>query len=375
MSGGLGEPDEDLPRADGERSAYQTLVEVATELLNADRCELLIEADDRLTVQASSDPRPTDANRSYPVWTGLPGRAYATGTAFVIDDQHDTRSAATAESSQSPAAGAYRSLCGVPIEGQGLLLAQARRPGAFTEAHQELAERLVEVGRSSLDRMAAELAPALDGGTRDARDHAELLEEIADILSHDLKNPLGVAQGNLELARETGEDQFFEKAANALQRIDDLVDGVVSLAQTGRLVEQLESVDLRERAQAAWENVQTADAELQLEGSLEFTASKRGLSHLLENLIDNALTHAGPAVTVRIGVVDDGFYLEDDGPGIPDEHRDRIFERGYPPDSASSGLGLHIVKRIADAHGWTLRPESSADGGARFEFTGVEVEH
>lgn len=359
--------------ADSARSVSQALVDLAKELLEADRCELLIEEDGRLVVQASSDPRSDDTDRSYPLWAGLVGQAYTTGTSCVIDDQHDTRSVSTAASNEPTASESYRSLCCTPIEEGGLLLAKARQPGAFSDADQELAELLVELARSSLDASPVEPTPVLDGGGPKTRDHAELLEEIADILSHDLKNPLSVVRGNLELARETGDDRFFEKASNGLQRIEELIDGVVFLAQTGDLVEEMTTVDLGERARSAWGNVETEQARLQVEGSVEFWASNRGVDHLLENLIENAVTHAGPDVTVHIGILDEGFYVEDDGPGIPAEHHDRIFERGYTRESNSSGLGLHIVKRIADAHGWTLDVESPPNGGTRFEITAVDI--
>lgn len=372
MNGGRDEPNGSFGSSGNGGPDYQALVKLASDLVDADCCEFLVEKGDRLIVQATSDSRPDGSNRTYPLWTGLPGRAYTTGTACVIDDRTDIRSASAADSNQPSGPESYRSLCCVPIDGQGLLLAKARQPGAFTEADRDRVERLVQVARAWLDRTSVEHTPALDGGHRNAGDHSERLEEIADILSHDLKNPLSVALGNLELALETGEDQFIEKASGALQRIEELIDGVVLLARTGELVEAVEVVSLQDRVQAAWENVRTERAELHIEESIEFEASKRGVNHLLENIIDNAITHGGPEVTVRVGTIEDGFYIDDDGPGIPAEHHDRVFERGYSLDSESSGLGLHIVKRIAAAHHWNVDVTEAPDGGARFEFTGVQ---
>lgn len=373
MRDGSDEPNEGTPRFIDGKSMYQELVRVAKELLDADRSEFLVEENDRLVVKADTNPQPSAPNRSYPLLTGLPGQAYTTGTPFVIDDQTDTRGASAAESGQSSAPETYRSVCGIPIDGQGLLLVKARRAGAFSETDQEIAERLTDIARASIEQRESEPTPALDGGTRNAKDHSELLEEVADILSHDLKNPLSVVQGNLELARETGEEKFFEQAMRALHRIEDLIDGVVFLARTGELVDQMEVINLHVRAQAAWENIQTLDAELELDEAIEFKASKHAIDHLLENLIENAITHAGPSVTVRVGALDNGFYIEDNGPGIPDDDHNRIFERGYSHSGENSGLGLHIVKRIAEAHGWNIQVDSSEEGGARLEFTGVEV--
>jgi signal transduction histidine kinase len=83
--------------------------------------------------------------------------------------------------------------------------------------------------------------------------------------------------------------------------------------------------------------------------------------------------HGGSDVTVRVGTLDDrpGFYVEDDGPGIPEEVREEVFDRGVTTDDDGTGFGLAIVREIAEAHGWTVRATESDAGGARFEFTGV----
>jgi signal transduction histidine kinase len=67
-----------------------------------------------------------------------------------------------------------------------------------------------------------------------------------------------------------------------------------------------------------------------------------------------------------------GFYVEDSGPGIPPEKRDEVFEQGYSGDTGT-GLGLAIVGRITEAHDWSVDIRESPEGGARFEFRGVEL--
>ncbi|MFC7172817.1 sensor histidine kinase [Haloplanus litoreus] len=76
-------------------------------------------------------------------------------------------------------------------------------------------------------------------------------------------------------------------------------------------------------------------------------------------------------LTVTVGRTDDGFYVADDGPGIPESERDRVFETGYSTDPDGTGFGLNIVRSIAEAHGWEVVVTESADGGARFEFGGI----
>lgn len=362
----------------GERSAengrYRALVEIVEGLLDAAVCELLVEEDGRLVVEEHTARDAKSAGSTYSLATSLPGMAYTSGHSCVIDDQYNTRSAASAQSNPAPMPVPYPSLCCVPVGERRLLLAKATVRGAFTDDDLEMATRAVELAGSEPTPSEEQAVPATDGGGAHGRDHEELLEEIADVLSHDLKNHLNVVAGNLELAREADDvDEYISKAMKGLDRLEALVDEVVFLAKTGKIIREQERVELHDRAKAAWETVGPETASLQLEDGVEFLASPRSVDHLLENLMDNALAHAGPDVTVRVGDLDDGFYLEDDGPGIPVEAREHIFERGYSTDETSTGLGLHIVKRIADAHDWTIDAAESAEGGARFEVTDVEV--
>jgi signal transduction histidine kinase len=91
------------------------------------------------------------------------------------------------------------------------------------------------------------------------------------------------------------------------------------------------------------------------------------------NAPEDAAERGGTDVTVTVGSLDGGLFIEDDGPGIPEADRDRVFEEGYSTCQAGSGLGLAVVKAVVDAHGWKVRVTSGRDGGARFEITGIET--
>jgi signal transduction histidine kinase len=88
---------------------------------------------------------------------------------------------------------------------------------------------------------------------------------------------------------------------------------------------------------------------------------------------DDNRTESGDAVTITVGPLPDGFYVADDGPGISESERERIFDAGYSTGSDGTGLGLAIVRDVIDAHGWSIRVDESEAGGARFEVTGVET--
>ncbi len=200
----------------------------------------------------------------------------------------------------------------------------------------------------------------------------ERLEAFTGIVSHDLRNPLSVAQGRLELARETDADEHFTAVERAHDRMDALIGNLLALAREGETVTDAAPTDLPETVRACWANVETARANLGIETDRSIHADRRRLTQLLENLIANAVEHGGETVCVTVGTLPDGFYLEDDGAGIPEAVRDDAFEVGYSTTEAGTGFGLSIVKEIAEAHEWDVRATAGSTGGARFELTGVD---
>ena len=265
----------------------------------------------------------------------------------------------------------------------------------------------------------------------------ERLETLAGVVSHDLRNPLNVAMGRLEMAAADRESEHLDAVARAHDRMRDLIEDLLALAREGRAATALEPVDLAGTMETAWQSVDTAGARSVVETDRLVRADRGRLRQLLENLVRNSVEHgstgdraepddasggsprngrppsgvtppdehgpagapsggpdseggvdhgstggpplsddgrAVPGPTVRLGDLDAGFYVEDDGPGIPPERREAALEPGHSTSPDGSGFGLNIVQRIAEAHGWTLSITEGRDGGARFEFTGVEFE-
>ena len=201
----------------------------------------------------------------------------------------------------------------------------------------------------------------------------ERLEEFASIVSHDLRNPLNVAQGHLDLARETDELEHLDTVSKAHDRMSGLVDDLLALAREGAEIDELESIDIAAFARQCWQHVETPHGSLDIDIDRTIWGDASRLAQLLENLFRNAMEHGGSDVTVRVTASKGGFAIEDDGPGIPAEERDRVFRAGYTTSEDGIGFGLRIVEEIADAHGWKVAITESEAGGARFEFTGVEM--
>jgi signal transduction histidine kinase len=204
----------------------------------------------------------------------------------------------------------------------------------------------------------------------------ERLEEFASLVSHDLRNPLNVAQSRLELLAEECNNEHAEPAREALERMGRIIEDVLWLAREGKDIGTTESVDLLEATRSAWRMVATGadEAELvvDLSGARAVDADRDRLGQLLENLFRNSVEHAGEGVSVTVGESEGGFFVADDGPGIPEAEREDVFDAGYTTSQDGTGFGLSIVERIAEAHGWEVEVTESPAGGARFEVTGVE---
>ena len=197
------------------------------------------------------------------------------------------------------------------------------------------------------------------------------LDEFASVVSHDLRNPLLVAQGSLDLYRDSGSASDVERVVAAHDRIGALITDLLTLAREGTQVTETTEVALGEQVATAFGLLPAEDASLSLDvGEYTLRADEARLDQLLGNLLGNAVSHAGPDVTIRVGLLDGerGFYVADDGPGIPGSQREAVFRHGYSTGTEGTGLGLAIVRSIASAHGWTVAVTESADGGARFEL-------
>ncbi|MXR53016.1 PAS domain-containing protein [Halovenus sp. WSH3] len=197
------------------------------------------------------------------------------------------------------------------------------------------------------------------------------LDEFASVVSHDLRNPLNVAAGRLDLAREECDSDHLEHVERAHERMERLIDDLLTLARQGEPTTEFVTVHLSEVVTSCWETVETADAELRVEADRTIRADENRLKQLFENLIRNAVEHGRDDVTVTVGAIQDGFYVEDDGPGIPADEREEVFAAGYSTTDEGTGFGLRIVEQIVDAHGWDITVTDGAEGGARFEITGI----
>ncbi len=233
------------------------------------------------------------------------------------------------------------------------------------------AEAVEATDRALADVFAANVETAFDHvkQRQQLQRERDRLDRFASILSHDLRNPLSVARGHLELV-ECDSDRL-DDIARAHARMETLIDEMLTLAREGERVDSPEAVALADAVEECLRTVETDGVTVDTATTQTLRADPNRLKQLLENLLRNAVQHGGDDVTVTVDDLDGGFYVADDGPGIPRADREDVFAVGYSTADEGTGFGLNIVREICDAHGWTVAVTESEAGGARIEVTGV----
>jgi len=198
------------------------------------------------------------------------------------------------------------------------------------------------------------------------------LKEFTDILSHDLRNPLNVLSGHLKQYKRTGDEKHVEVIEKTTDRMERLVEDLLRVARQGQVVEHPEPTDIGRVLEVASGGALPETATLRYVSVPNVMADPDRLVQVFENLLRNSADHGGDDVTVRIGPLSGGFYVEDDGPGIPEDDRNRVFDHGYTTREDGTGYGLSVVRSIVGAHGWDVSVVGADQGGARFEITGIE---
>ena len=268
-----------------------------------------------------------------------------------------------------------RSEVHVPCGNHGIITSSATEPRAFDEIDIEslrLLEALVTEAITAVKReeQLAERGEALQRQN-------DRLEEFADVVAHDLRNPMTGAVGFLEIARKTNESQHFERVEQSLDRMEELIDELLMIARGDRQPVNVRTHRLQSIVEVAWSYTDTPKAALFVDGPLgEIRADETRLLQLFGNLFRNSVEHGGDDVTVAVGPLADeeGFYVADDGPGFSEEIRTEIEELGETDEVSKTGIGLMSVTDVVEAHGWELSAPAT-DQGARIEIrTGEQDE-
>ena len=241
-------------------------------------------------------------------------------------------------------------------------------------------DRLIQLTRSPLTKYGetygwAVLAQDVTVPERQRRElerQNERLDQFAKVISHDLRNPLAVIDGYTDLAEQTGEGRHFDTVHDTVAHMVTFLDELLLLSRQGEIVKELQPVPLVTVIEAVSEGIADDRLLVDVASNVIVMADENRLRQVLDNLLRNARDHNDDNVAVKVGDLPDGFYIEDDGPGIPQDIRQNVFEAGFSTRSNGTGFGLAIIHDIVDAHGWRISVTEAATGGARFEITGVD---
>lgn len=216
------------------------------------------------------------------------------------------------------------------------------------------------------------------------------LETFRSVVSHDLRTPLSAAEGYLDFVRSDSPedaDELLDRVEDSLDRLGAYLAGLNTLEQQGKPVENLERVAVADVAETTWNRIRTGTATLEITANRSVRANRSRLVEAFRNVYENSVVHGTPdsekradtaaseggGVTVTVGDLEDGFYIEDDGTGIDGDGYDDLFEPGFSTVSGATGLGLAIVSEIAAAHRWSVSAAKSPEGGVRVSFTDVAL--
>lgn len=240
-------------------------------------------------------------------------------------------------------------------------------------------------GAGELALLSRQLNALLDKNA----EHVRVLRETLDNLAHDLRTPLTRLRGTAEMAMQHGTEQSEERQALAnvldesdrvLHLLETLLD--VSVAEAGAFAIRREALDLRaaaERAVALFSEV-AEERRIRLDlapgTAVPVVGDAVRLGQAISNLLDNALKYTPEGGTVEVTAESTGgaalLRVDDSGPGVPAAERTAIWRRLYRGDASRSqrglGLGLTLVRAIAEAHGGTASVTDRPGGGARFEL-------
>ncbi|TKX43674.1 PAS domain-containing protein [Halorubrum sp. ARQ200] len=197
------------------------------------------------------------------------------------------------------------------------------------------------------------------------------LQRFSSILTHDIRSPLSVAQTNIELGiKQDNIIQYSDRIVASINRVSQIVDDMERLARLESAEMDTQQVELSVAAAQAWGVSDTANAVVNIDDNMPVVSGyKSQIYQMFENIFRNAVVHAGGDAIIDVGSLNDGgFYIEDNGDGVPENIRDQVWEYGFTSKEEGTGIGLIVVKRVVERHNWTIDISDSQSGGARFEI-------
>lgn len=362
---GLHEVGREMMIAETKRAVAQLAVDAAEDLfdLPITACWRYDEATDTLQPLAETTAARELVGET-PVFergTALAWESFDTNAIETFENLYDETGT---HNSETP----LRSEIHLPLGSRGIIVSASTEPRSFETVDIETLRLLGNLTRDAFIDIGQQEAIVERGEALQRQN--DRLDEFARVVAHDLRNPLAGAVGFLEIARETGDKRHFDRIEESHERMQRLIQELLDIAKGSRQETDPRELPLHVIVDEAWSYTDVPSATLAVSDTLgRIYADETRLLQLFGNLFRNSVEHVGEGVTVEVGRLEDGngFYVADDGPGLPEGAREDILTLGKTASASGTGIGLASVTDVVEAHGWELSiPETG--GGARFEI-------
>ncbi len=344
-----------MKNRDEKQEIYDLIVDAAENILEFDICEVEVPQNEKMIVKSTSSNFPEEGLDAVGIDNSVAGKTYKEKEAFIIDDIDEHEIA-------NPAANTYTSGLSVPIGDHAVFQAASNEMGQFGGDDLEIIELLIGHAEEALRKLET----------------TKREEFLHSLLRHDVKNKLMIIQGYHELmddkniSKET--KNYLKKAEKETEVALDIIKKIKTLEEMKE--EEIRRVDVSDSINKAIEQNRTlaSEKDFQIHAELTDIDVKGGLllEELFSNILENSLKHSeGTKIEISSFETNDKCVvrIEDDGKGIPDEDKEQIFGKGFKKGTrAGTGLGMYLVKEIADNYNADVDVFDSKLGGVGFEI-------
>ncbi len=343
----------DLKDIEDIQEVYDKIVEIAKEILDFHVCGVIIKEDGKGTVKSASEDVPEYGREGSSIEKGVTGHVYQKGESLLIKDVE--------EFDVDQKLSEYRSGITIPILENGVFQALSKDKNGFDEEDLEMAELLIAHMEDAIKRIRSE----------------DIQKFLVTLLRHDMKNKMRVVDGYLDLLKDSDiSDESMDIIGKAKKACKKNIEFIDKLGLLKDIHQEKEGSEYR-LDRALKKVLSKMEDELEEEG-VELNYEPREtkvtggglLEDLFFNLIENSIKHSD-CDNIEVSVREDGkdvlVDVEDDGEGISDDILEEVFNKGIKgEESSGTGIGLYLVKKIAELYGGTIRVEKMDPKGTRF---------
>ncbi|MBS3817380.1 MAG: PAS domain S-box protein [Candidatus Thermoplasmatota archaeon] len=347
----------EIQTCDSEEEVYSLAVKAAEDILDFDICSFDAVEGDMFLKKEISSSTPEDGYTDRRIKEGgLDSRTYLNQESYLVDDLSGDKDA-------KPVKSEYRSALSVPVGEYGVFQAVSKETGHFEESDLNTAKLLISHVREALDRIQVKKRE----------------EFLHSLLRHDVGNKNKIVKGYLKLMKDHDlpdeVKDFVEKSEHVVEESTEIIEKTRKLKKIEE-EENIGEVNLNSVLDKVLsdhqDQLEDKGIKLDIEDSDHKVKGGPLLEGLFSNLVSNAVNHSDcDEIRIASQTEDDECVVtvEDNGVGIPDEMKEKIFEKGFKKgDNAGTGLGLYMIKEIAKSYDGSVEVKDSNFGGARFEI-------